>query len=182
MMHLLLAVRRLSDFLLAWLMIVVFGALTIDVLWGVFSRYVLAAQSPWTDELATTLMIWLAFLGAAYVYGEKGHLGVDYFVGKLDLSAGRVTVFSAHALVLFFSAVVMVYGGWVMVNRTLAAGQELPALGWEKGYVYSVVPLSGAFLVFYAIEGMAEVFHPPARKNAATADFDSRFEASSLPE
>jgi TRAP-type C4-dicarboxylate transport system permease small subunit len=150
--------RRCCDYLLSWLMILVFAALTVDVLWGIFSRYVLAAQSPWTDELATTLLIWLSLLGAAFVYGEKGHLGVDYFVGKLDPLARRATELAGHGLVMFFAAVVMVYGGWVTVERTLEAGQVLPALGWEKGYVYSVVPLSGVFLLFYAAEGVAATF------------------------
>ena len=145
--------RKLSDFFLSWLVIALFAILTIDVLWGVFSRYILGAQTRWTDELATTLMVWVAMLGAALVYGEKGHLGVDYFVGKLDPAAQRVTEFAAHILVLIFAAVVMVYGGWIMVDRTLEANQLLPALGWKKGYGYSVVPLSGVFLVFYAIEG-----------------------------
>jgi TRAP-type C4-dicarboxylate transport system permease small subunit len=153
-MHAFLArCRQFSDALLSWLVIVLFAALTVDVLWGVFSRYILHAQSTWTDELATTLMIWVSLLGAALVYGEKGHLGVDYFVGQLDPVAQKLTEVAAHALVLIFAAIAMVYGGWIMVDRTLAADQLLPALQWKKGYVYSVVPLSGLFFIFYAIEG-----------------------------
>jgi len=152
--------RRLADFVLAWLVIALFAILTIDVLWGVFSRYVLGAQTRWTDELATTLMVWVSLLGAALVYGEKGHLGVDYFVGKLDPAAQRLTEFGTHILVLIFALVVMVYGGWILVDRTLDANQLLPALGWKKGYGYSVVPLSGIFLVFYAIEGAVNSIAP----------------------
>ena len=145
--------RAVCDFSLSWLVILLFTALTIDVLWGVFSRYVLHAQTRWTDELATTLMVWVSLLGAALVYGEKGHLGVDYFVGKLDPAARRLTELIAHVLVLIFAVVVMVGGGWILVDRALEANQLLPALGWKKGYGYSVVPLSGLFFLFYTIEG-----------------------------
>jgi TRAP-type C4-dicarboxylate transport system permease small subunit len=142
-----------SDLVLSGLVIVLFAALTIDVLWGVVSRYALGAQTRWTDELATMLMVWVSLLGAALVYGEKGHLGVDYFVGKLDPAAKLLAELVAHLLVLVFAAAVMVYGGWILVDRALEANQLLPALGWKKGYTYSVVPLSGLFFTFYAIEG-----------------------------
>jgi TRAP-type C4-dicarboxylate transport system permease small subunit len=148
--------RRVSDRLLSWMVILAMAALTADVLWGVFSRYILGAQSLWTDELATTLMIWASMLGAALVYGERGHLGVDYFVGKLDPAAQNLVTIAVHVLVFAFAAGVMVYGGAVMVERTLDAGQVLPALGWKKGYTYLSVPICGAFLLFYALEGMLE--------------------------
>jgi len=153
MRYLLARGRACCDFVLSWLVIVFFAALTVDVLWGVFSRYALGAQTRWTDELATTLMVWVSLLGAALVYGEKGHLGVDYFVGKLDPAAQRLSESVAHILVMLFAAAVMVYGGWILVDRALAANQLLPALGWKKGYGYGVVPLSGLFFVFYAFEG-----------------------------
>jgi len=145
--------RAFCDFVLSWLVIVLFAALTVDVLWGVFSRYALGAQTRWTDELATTLMVWVSLLGAALVFGEKGHLGVDYFVGKLDPAAQRLSEFVTHLLVMIFAMAVMVYGGWILVDRALEANQLLPALGWKKGYGYSVVPISGLFFVFYAFDG-----------------------------
>jgi TRAP-type C4-dicarboxylate transport system permease small subunit len=155
MQRLLAGGRVVCDALLSWLIIGLFAVLTLDVLWGVVSRYVLGSQTRWTDELATTLMVWVSLLGAALVYGEKGHLGVDYFVGKLDPAAQRVMEFASHLLVLFFVCAVMLYGGWVLVERALEAHQTLPALGWQKGYCYAVVPLSGLFFLFYTIEGMA---------------------------
>jgi len=48
----------------------------------------------------------------------------------------------------------MLYGGCVMVTKTLDAGQVLPALGWRKGFVYLAVPISGAFIVVYALEAI----------------------------
>jgi TRAP-type C4-dicarboxylate transport system permease small subunit len=154
--------RRVSDWTLSWLVIVAMAALTVDVLWGVFSRYAIGAQSRWTDELATTLMIWASMLGAALVYGERGHLGVDYFVGKLDPAAQKLVTLVVHVLVLAFAASVMVYGGSIMVERTLDGGQVMPALGLKKGYSYLAVPICGVFLVFYALEGMFETLGEPA--------------------
>jgi TRAP-type C4-dicarboxylate transport system permease small subunit len=97
-------------------------------------------------------------------------LGVDYFVGKLDPAAQRLTELFAHLLVLIFALVVMVYGGSTLVERTLDANQLLPALGWKKGYGYSVVPLSGLFLAFYAIEGAVRSIAGPFDDSPSVAD------------
>ena len=151
--------RAASDFLLSTLVIILFAALTLDVLWGVFTRYMReAGQARWTEELATVLLVWVSFLGAALVYGERGHLGLDYFVGKLDPAAQRLTDCIAYLLVLIFAVAVMVCGGWILVDRARDANQLLPAFGWKKGYGYAVVPLSGLFFVFYAIEGAVNAF------------------------
>jgi TRAP-type C4-dicarboxylate transport system permease small subunit len=129
-----------------------FGALTLDVLWGVFSRYVLGEQSPWTEELAIYLLVWVSLLGAALTYSEKGHLGVDYFVGKMDPEAQKVAALVVELIVLSFASFAFCYGGWVLVSETLTSGQLSPGLGIKMGYVYCAVPLCGAFFTLFAAE------------------------------
>lgn len=122
-----------------------FSGLTLDVLWGVFSRYALAAQSRWTEELAIYLLMWISLLGAALAYAERGHLGVDYFVSKMDPEAQRFARAFAECMVAAFSAFVLLYGGSQLVLRTLESGQSSAALGLPMGWVYLSVPVSGAF-------------------------------------
>ncbi len=128
------------------------AVMTIDVLWGVFSRYVMGAQTRWTEELAIYLLIWISLLGASLTYGERGHLGVDYFVGKLDLKAQMLAAVLVELCVLLFAVFALVFGGWVLVSKTLAAGQVAPTLGWQMGYVYLAAPVSGVFFTLFSIE------------------------------
>ena len=69
---------------LEFTVILVTGILVIDVVWGVFTRYVMGHQSQWTEELARLLLIWVALLGASIAFIRRSHLGVDYFVNKLN--------------------------------------------------------------------------------------------------
>ena len=143
---------------LEWVVIGAMGTLVIDVLWGVGSRYVLGEQTRWTEELARFLLIWVSLLGAALVFYEKGHLGVDYFAGKLEEGARRLASIVAELAVLAFAAIAMVYGGWVLVSKTLQAGQVSPALGLPVGLVYLAVPLSGVLICLFSLHrlvGMA---------------------------
>ena len=115
---------------LEYVLVLAMAAMTIDVLWGVFSRFILGAQTRWTEELAIYLLIWISLLGASLTYGERGHLGVDYFVHKLDLKAQALAAILVELLVLLFSLSGLVYGGFILVSKTLAAGQVSPTLGW----------------------------------------------------
>ena len=137
---------------LEWFTVGLFTLLTLDVLWGVVSRYVLGSQSRWTEELAVYLLVWVSLLGAALVFRDRGHLGVDYFVGKLDPAARRLCALVAEGAILLFATFVLVFGGSMMVIETLRSGQVTPAMGWPVGYLYSVVPLSGLFTVAFTIE------------------------------
>ena len=143
---------------LEWFLILAFAVLTLAVLWGVFSRYVLGAQSVWTEELAINLLIWVSLLGAALTYEEKGHLGVDYFVGKLHPDAQKAGAVFVELVVLFFAGFGLLYGGWLLVSETLAAGQVTPALGWQKGYLYTAAPIAGLFFIIFSIEHLIELF------------------------
>ena len=153
--------KPIRDFLVKTLevfLIISFAVLTLDVLWGVFSRYVLNAQSRWTEEIAINLLIWVSLLGACLTYEEKGHLGVDYFVQKLHPDAQKIAAVFIELVVLFFAGFGLLFGGWLLVSETLAAGQLTPALEWQKGYIYLAAPISGLFFILFSIEHLLGIF------------------------
>ena len=138
--------------------ILVISILVLDVLWGVFSRFishyipVIGELSVWTDELARMLLIWVSFLGASVGFIRKSHLGVDYFVGKLNIRMQTVGQILVYLLIAIFASIAMIYGGIRLVSTTLKTGHELAALRIDKGYVYLAIPISGFFIVVFSIE------------------------------
>ncbi|MCL4206845.1 MAG: TRAP transporter small permease [Pirellulaceae bacterium] len=153
----LLAVKAALVRLLEWIVIAVVAALVMDVLWGVFSRFVLRSPSRWTEEVATTLLIWVSLLGAAVAFGRGEHLGIDYVTKKFDPSVRRLMAILVQLLVALFAGAVMVFGGYILVSETLRAGQLLPALGIRSGHVYLAVPISGVFILLFCLERIAEL-------------------------
>lgn len=130
--------------------------LVLDVVWGVFTRHILNEQAKWTEELARFLLVWVSMLGGAVAFGTRGHLGVDYFVGKFDPEVQKLMAVVAHLTVLFFAVAVFVIGGGQVVRDALSVEQMTPALGWKMGYVYLAVPISGIFMVIYTLENLIE--------------------------
>ncbi len=155
-MKTLLLIKKILDKTLEVLVMVVVAVLVLDVLWQVFTRFVLKHPSSWTEELATFLLIWVSLLGGAVALNRGSHLGIDYFVGKLSPRTRAQTEVFVFACVALFSALVMMLGGTRLVFRTLQLNQLSPALGLPMGYVYLAVPISGFFLALYAILGLSE--------------------------
>jgi len=151
-MNVLRVLSRYAVRLLEWVVTIAFIALSLTVIWGVFTRFVFGDQAGWTEEAAIYLLIWVSLLGASLTYAEHGHLGVDYLVSKFDSSAHWLSALVVELVVLFFATSALLYGGWVLVFETLAQGQVSPTLGWKVGYLYAAVPLSGVFFFLFALE------------------------------
>ena len=146
--------------LLGFLCVVLSSLLVLCVLWQVFSRYILSSPSTATDELARFLFMWVGLMGAVYTLGEKRHLAINLLdqltehqlVGRTLL---RVLV---AALSLVFASIVMIYGGGRLMLQTLSSGQISPALGFQMGYIYSVIPMSGILMIPYLFADLLSHF------------------------
>jgi len=149
-------IKKLLDRSLELLLMVVVVVLVLDVLWQVFTRFILKNPSTWTEELAVFMLIWVSLLGAAVALGRGAHLGIDYFVGKLPARTRLVTEVFAFLCIALFSFTVMILGGIELVTNTLRLEQISPAINVKVGYVYLAIPISGFFLVLYSVIGLFE--------------------------
>ena len=142
--------------LLNGMVIITMALLVLDVLWGVFSRYVLGEQSSWTDQLAQVLLTWLVLFASAVAYGNREHLGLDYFINNMDDSTRAKMVWIGNLIVLIFASLVLIWGGIKLVIHTHEMQQVMQALQIQKSYVYTVIPISGFFFFIFSIESFFE--------------------------
>jgi TRAP-type C4-dicarboxylate transport system permease small subunit len=162
MSRLWIQIERTLTLLLKAVLISAVTLLVFDVVWGVFTRYVMHQQAKWTEELARFLLIWVALLGGAVAFHTRRHLGVDYFAGKLDPAGRKAMAIIVHLFVLIFAGAIFIYGGVRVVSDALLMEQTTPALGWKMGYVYLALPIAGFFMVIYTIEHLIHTLNPPA--------------------
>jgi TRAP-type C4-dicarboxylate transport system permease small subunit len=143
-------VKRRVDTALGWLLSALMGFAVLNVLWQVFTRYVLQDPRGYTDELARYLLIWLGLLGASYAMGRRMHLAIDLLPNRLEGRAKAALGIVIELGVALFALFVMVFGGSRLVALTLMLEQRSAALRVPLGYVYLALPISGALIVFYA--------------------------------
>jgi TRAP-type C4-dicarboxylate transport system permease small subunit len=150
------ALRKGTDALLGGFICVLMGAMVLNVLWQVFTRFVLRDPSSFTEELARYMMIWVGLLGSAYATGKKSHLALDLLTGRLQGGRKKASEIFIHSCVLLFALGVMVGGGGRLVWIQLSLGQQSAALQLKLGYVYLAVPLAGVFVAFYSLVFLIE--------------------------
>jgi TRAP-type C4-dicarboxylate transport system permease small subunit len=135
---------------------ILMAGMVINVLWQVFTRFVLRNPSSYTEEAARYMMIWVGLLGSAYASGRKSHLALDLITSRLQGGRKRVSEIMIHSVVLLFALTVLVGGGGRLVWIQLSLGQQSAALQWKLGYVYLAVPLAGVFVAFYSLVFLIE--------------------------
>ncbi len=148
-------------------LIILLSLLVIDVVWQVFTRYILQAPSTFTDELARYLLIWVSLLGGAYYSGQNEHIRIDLLTKKLNPNSQRILSQISNVLIIVFVGAVFIYGGGYMVYTTWIYKQYTPALQLPMSLVYSIGPVSGLLIVYYKIDDMVHeiiLARTPAKK------------------
>lgn len=131
------------------LLVFLMALMVLNVLWQVFTRFIMNDPSSFTDELSRYLLIWLGLLGAAYVTGQKMHLAIDYLLNKTKPKVKGILEYLINISIFLFALFVLVIGGFNLVSLTLYLKQISAALQIQLGYVYVVLPLSGLLIMFY---------------------------------
>ena len=124
----------------------------ITVLWQVFTRLVLRVPAVWTEESSTYMLMWCGVVGAAYAYGQKAHIGMEYFAYKLNERHRRMLEVVIAILVGYFAFRVMLIGGLNFVRNAFVNHQTSPTMGIPTGYLYLCLPISAFFIITYSIE------------------------------
>jgi len=149
--------KKRIDTFLEWVLAIILAAMVLDVVWGVFTRYLLDSQSSWTDELARFLLVWLSILGAAYASGRKLHIAIDLWPQNLDPKKKNYLNLIVHSMVLLFAVLVFLIGGLRYVYISFALGQTSPALQLPIGFVNMVLPISGIFILYYKLSELFDL-------------------------
>lgn len=116
---------------------------------GVFTRYILKKQASFTTEFLRYALLWVSLLAAAYCFGEKEHIAIDFvkkmFKRKWRFALDVITEIS----IIFFGSTVLIYGGYQGI--LMGMNEMSPTLHVPIGYIYAVLPISGIFITFYSI-------------------------------
>ncbi|MBJ7882513.1 TRAP transporter small permease [Gelidibacter salicanalis] len=127
------------------------GVMVLNVLWQVFTRFVMGAPSSFTDELARYLMIWIGVLGAAYISGRRMHVAIDLLPMRLNKEKQVKLKIFVNCIIILFCFAALVVGGLRLVYITSILDQRSPALQIPLSVVYAIIPISGALIIYYKL-------------------------------
>ena len=143
--------KRAVDRILGGVLIAIMGVSVLNVLWQVFTRFVLNAPSSFTEELARFLLIWIGVLGAGYAVGQRDHLALELLPERLEGRRRAWLQIAIQGCIIAFAVAALIVGGLRLVYVQLTLGQTSASLDIPIGAVYLVLPLTGVVMVFYAL-------------------------------
>lgn len=138
------------------------------VIWQVFTRFVLASPSAWTEEAAIYTFVWVSMLGMAIAVSEKADIVMDFLVARLPRSGQRVADLLAYSAALLFVLYVMVYGG---IRQSAMTWEKLnPLLPLTQGQLYLAIPAGGSLIALFIMAHMLRTLSPAYAERPRTLD------------
>lgn len=148
------AVSAALDRVTGWLCALLFGAMTLAVLAGVFFRFVLNSPLSWPEEASRYLMIWGASAAISLGVRADEHVGLTMLFDALKIKALRVALAGIVFLaVLGFSVFMLVYSIQFVIEsdarQTLDLGFSmlLPTLAVPVAMALTIVQLVLMFVL-----------------------------------
>ncbi|UOQ93359.1 TRAP transporter small permease [Halobacillus shinanisalinarum] len=108
-------IKRTLDKVLGTVCVGLFAFLVTLVTWQVFTRFVLNHPSVISEELAKYCFVWLVLFGAAFVFGENGHMAIHFIKDKLPnrIKMG-VEVFIEIVSIVFVLLALILGATWLL--------------------------------------------------------------------
>lgn len=129
---------------LEWLVLVLMVALFLEVTIGIVFRTI-GRSLVWYDEVASVLLAWLTFYGAALASFKRGHIGCPEVLDLMPAGVRRIFNIVAQLLVIAFFA----FLGWIgfIIMPILATDSMVSIPSIPMSVVQSVIPISSVLIL-----------------------------------
>jgi TRAP-type transport system small permease protein len=136
--------RRGFELALEWIVIVLMVALAVEVTAGVIFRYS-GYSLVWYDEVATILLAWVTYYGAALAALKRAHIGVPELIQKLPPALRvKATLFAEFWVFAFFA--ILAWVGYSILD-ILATDSLVTLPGVSVAWAQSVIPVSSVLFI-----------------------------------
>ncbi len=154
-MDTLTAIKKICDKILIVLCIFSCASMVVLVSYQVVARFILGDPSAISEELSRLIFVWMGLIASALLYGEKGHMNINYIPEKVGEYRGYYLTILSEVLTLGMAIWVLTYGGYRITMNGM--GQVNSAMTWlPVGVIYSIIPITGLFVVYYAFYNITD--------------------------
>ncbi|MFD1066727.1 TRAP transporter small permease [Oceanobacillus locisalsi] len=142
-------IKKYIDKILLVLTGVLIAVMSVLSVWQVMARYILNTPSTTSEEVIRMLLIWFSLTSAAYVFGQQKHIAIVFVRDKLPVKGQLWLLRLSNIILLILALILMIWGGIQVVDLTMT--QTAPSTGVSMALMYGALPISGLFVIFYAI-------------------------------
>jgi TRAP-type C4-dicarboxylate transport system permease small subunit len=161
------ALRAAFERLMEWVVIALMLILFIEVTLGVVFRMI-GRPLVWYDEIASVLLAWVTYYGAALAALKRAHIGFPGLVRSLAPTVRIWVVILAKALTIGFF-VLLAWVGW-SVLEVLATDYLVGLPDVSNQYVQSVIPIGAALFVIAELLLLPDALRDARAAGASAAE------------
>lgn len=171
--------RRLLETLLEWVLIILMVVLTVVVIVAVIYRKLDASLS-WYDEVASILLAWVTYYGAALAALKRRHIGFDSVLLAIPLPFRMWVTALAEILVISFF-VLLAWAGWTVLM--VLDGVNLISLTWVPVQLtQSVIPIGAGLFVVCELLSLPDYWRATLNgKSLDHVDIEAEIERATSP-
>lgn len=137
-------IQRVLTSILSWTLICLMVVLTVVVVVAVVYRKLDASLS-WYDEVASILLSWITYYGAALAALKRKHIGFDSLLFAIPMPQRMWATAVSEVLVIGFF-VLLAWAGWEVLQ--VLEGDTLVSLTWVPvQFTQSVIPIGATLFV-----------------------------------
>jgi TRAP-type C4-dicarboxylate transport system permease small subunit len=128
---------------------VLLGALVVVISLEVLFRYVLTIPMVWSEQLASYIMIWLAYLSAAIAFRQGAHMGMTILSSRLPEKAAGLVGGASRILVMGF-LIMLAYWGF---RHALDVRSQISPVVFNMSMIwpYMAVPAGSVLMLVQAV-------------------------------
>ena len=116
-------------------------------------RYFFDRPQVWVIELSEYALLYITFLGAAWVLKADGHVKVDLFTALLNSRVRAICSLAGFIVCVMVSLVLVVYGARVTWGHFSEGIYNPTILEVPKSAILLVIPLGGVTLLIQSLRG-----------------------------
>ena len=148
------SLRRAFERVLTAFVLLLLAGLAVVILYAVACRK-LGYSLVWYDEIASIMLAWLTYYGAALAALHRAHIGFPGLVNSLPPRWRVAAVWFGEACVIGFFALLSWFGLRVLL---ILSGDTLVSLPWvPTRFTQSVIPIGGLLFIIAQLLGLPEV-------------------------
>jgi TRAP-type transport system small permease protein len=129
------------------------AAIVLITLAAVWWRYVLDNPLSWIEQVSNMLFIWVVFIGAAVLYRQNLHIGVDIFLGMLNDRQRAIWKWVIEIGNLLFIVVLFIYSLKLTID---VLPNTAGALDISPAYYYAAAPVACVMMMLYFAEKVVD--------------------------
>lgn len=129
------------------------AAIVVITLGAVWWRYVINDPISWIEQVSNILFIWIVFVGAAVLYRQNLHIGVDMFIDMLPEKWRSPWKWVIEVGNLSFIVVLFIYSLNLSID---VLPNTYGALDLTPAWFYFSAPVSCAMMMLFFIEKIVD--------------------------